>query len=321
MTERRNVLVTGATGFIGRHVLPRLIARGYRVHAVGRTPIAGPLDVQWHNADLLAPGVAAALAATIRPSHLLHLAWTATSGEFWIAPENVDWVAASLALYRSFAIADGRRALFVGTCAEYDWSHALLDEGATPCNPATLYGAAKDALHRVLRVASVQDGVSLAWGRLFSVYGPFEAERRLVPSVALPLLRGAPAPCGSGIVERDFMHVEDVAEALATILDSRYEGPVNVASGVCPPLRDIIDIIAKQVGGPPLVRFGTRPSRPHEPHRLAAATAVLRSHIGFVPQYTLEDGLTQTIAWWRARLVPAIAEKQVVGRANPRGIG
>ena len=138
------VLVTGATGFIGRHVLPRLIARGYRVHAVGRTPIAGPLDVQWHNADLLAPGVAAALAATIRPSHLLHLAWTATSGEFWTAPENVDWVAASLALYRSFAIADGRRALFVGTCAadaaclsDFDLRsrNAIMDTGCNPCWP------------------------------------------------------------------------------------------------------------------------------------------------------------------------------------------
>jgi nucleoside-diphosphate-sugar epimerase len=98
------------------------------------------------------------------------------------------------------------------------------------------------------------------------------------------------------------LHVEDVAEALAAILDSRYEGPVNVASGVCLPLRDIINIIAEQIGRPQLVRFGTRQPRPHEPLRLAAATAILREQIGFAPHYTLADGLAETIAWWRARL-------------------
>ena len=147
-------------------------------------------------------------------------------------------------------------------------AHDWLDELATPCNPATLSGATKDALYRVLRVAAAQDGVSLAWGRLFSVYGPYEAKRRLVPSVTWPLLRGEPAACGSGMVERDFLHVEDAAEALAAILDSGYEGPVNIASGLCLPLRDIIGMIAEQIGRSDLTRLGARPARPHRSQQI-----------------------------------------------------
>lgn len=300
MTDSRAVLVTGASGFIGRHVLPCLVSRDYAVHAVGRTPMADlPPGVIWHSADLLSPGAARALMRAIRPSYLLHLAWTTSPGVFWSATDNADWVAASLDLYRNFAAVDGRRAVFVGTCAEYDWSHDWLDEQATPCSPETLYGVAKDALHRVLRHTAARDGVALAWGRIFSVYGPHEPEQRLVPSIVRPLLRGEPALCGEGIVERDFLHVSDMAGALAATLDSTYVGTVNIASGLCVPLRDIIRMVADQMGRPDLIRLGAHSPRVFEPLRLAAATAILRERVGFTPYYGLSDGLADTIAWWR----------------------
>ena len=302
MSEYR-VLLTGASGFIGRHVLPCLLSRGYSVHATSRAPLHDtPREVEWHCSDLLIPGAPMALIRWVRPTHLLHLGWTAMPGAFWTAPDNVAWVAASLELYRAFAAAEGRRALFVGSCAEYDWSYDWLEEQATPCNASTLYGAAKDALHRVLAHAAPKDGVSLAWGRIFSVYGPYEAKERLVPSVVLPLLAGEVAPCGDGIVERDFMHVEDLAAALAAILSSDWQGPVNLASGQCQPLRVIIDLIANQIGRPDLVRIGARPPRKDEPLRLAAATTTLRDRVGFTPRYDLTNGLAATIAWWNSRL-------------------
>jgi nucleoside-diphosphate-sugar epimerase len=298
----KTVLVTGAGGFIGRHAVAALRARGYEVHAVGRHR---PEGVVWHEADLLAPGAAHAVAREVAASHLLHLAWNARPGAFWTAPDNTDWVAASLGLYRGFAEAGGRRFVGAGTCAEYDWSAPILDEATTPCCPATLYGAAKDALRRVLQAAATQDGIGFAWGRVFFVYGPHEAPPRLVPSVVVPLLEGREAACGPGLAARDFMHAEDVAGALVHLLDSEAVGPVNIASGACVPLRDVILALAEAIGRPDLVRLGARPAV-DEPARLEASVARLRA-LGFTPRHTLQAGLAETVQWWRAHFAETVA--------------
>jgi nucleoside-diphosphate-sugar epimerase len=289
LTAPRRILVTGASGFIGRQAVPILQSQGFEVHAIGRS-----------QADLLKPGIPAALIEQIKPTHLLHLAWNAIPGRFWTAPDNLDWVASSLALYRAFSAAGGVRAVCAGTCAEYDWSHSVLDESTTACAPSTLYGIAKDSLRRLLQASP--DGVSLAWGRVFFLYGPHEAPTRLVPDVIISLLEGREARCGTGLVERDFMHVADVAAALVAVLQSDVVGPVNIASGHCLPLRDVIGRIADLIGRPELVRLGARTDQISDPPRLAAVTNRLLNDVGFHQTRSLDDGLAETIAWWRARL-------------------
>src|SRR5579862_9869870 len=116
------------------------------------------------------------------------------------------------------------------------------------------YGIAKDALHRLFAAAATQDGVSLAWGRLFFLFGPGEAWNRLVPDVIQALLSGEPAVCGPGTAERDFMHVADAGRALAAIVASNRVGPVNVASGHCVPIRSIVTTLADILGRPDLIR-------------------------------------------------------------------
>ena len=305
------VLMTGASGFVGRHLLSILAAQDFEVHAVARSIpedlSAGDIairdmpgrSVNWHCADLLAPGVARALSGAIAPTHLVHLAWNVVPGKFWTAPDNLDWVAASLDLYRGFAEAGGRRALFAGTCAEYDWQYSLLDETTTPCRPQTLYGVAKHALHLLLAAAAASDGVSFAWARLFFMYGPHEPATRLIPYVITSILQEQPALCGDGEAERDFMYVADVAGALAATLHSGHVGPVNIASGTCVKLRDIIETAAECLSRPDLLRLGARTSPPGEPLRLAAATKCLNETIGFSPVTDLRDGLASTIDWWR----------------------
>jgi nucleoside-diphosphate-sugar epimerase len=290
----RRVLVTGAGGFVGRQAVPLLRNRGFDVHAFNHA-----------QADLLAPGVPAALIERVRPTHLLHLAWNATPGRFWTAPDNLDWVAASLALFRAFASTGGERAVGTGTCAEYDWSYSELDEAATPCVPSTLYGIAKDSLRRLLEASP--DGVRLAWGRVFFLYGPHEAPTRLVPDVVNSLLAGREALCGEGFVERDFMHVADAAAALVALLECDVVGPVNIASGLCLPVRDVIQKIALQIGRPELVRLGARPTPITEPPRLAAAIHRLARDVGFGPLRTLDEGLAETIAWWNATRSQSLA--------------
>ena len=102
----------------------------------------------------------------------------------------------------------------------------------------------------------------------------------------------------NGVVERDFMHVADVAEALVALLDSSHAGVANVATGDCRPVRSVVQGIADRLGRTDLVRFGARPSPPGEPARLAASTEAL-SKLGFKSKFSLDAGISDTIGWWR----------------------
>jgi nucleoside-diphosphate-sugar epimerase len=297
------VLVTGASGFVGRQALGALVARGFEVHgATWDSPGPALGGVRWHSADLLRPGDAERLVREIRPTHLLHLAWFVRPGAFWRAPDNVAWVEASLRLVRAFAAAGGRRLVIAGTCAEYDWAYGRCIEGETPLAPSTLYGAAKHGLRTVVEAYAREAGLSAAWGRLFLLYGPHEPPGRLVSSVAGALLRGEPAPCTHGEQVRDFLHVADAGDAFAALLESAVEGAVNVASGEPTAVKDLVAAIADAVGRPDLLRWGALPTRADEPPMLVADVTRLTREVGWRPRFSLRTGAADTVSWWRAQL-------------------
>jgi len=120
------VLVTGATGFIGAAAARALLALGAEVHGTSAAGRAGPADVVMHRCDLLDDAATAALLGRLRPTHLLHAAWDVTHGAYWTSPANLDWLAATARLLRGFAAGGGRRAVGVGSCAEYAWDGVAL---------------------------------------------------------------------------------------------------------------------------------------------------------------------------------------------------
>ncbi len=306
------VLLTGASGFLGAHALASLLAAGHEVHALARSErldehaqpgAAGPTHserVTWHAADLTHANAAEALVREISADRLLHLAWYVEHGRYWEAPENVAWVEATLRLLRAFVAAGGRRAVIAGTCAEYEWSQQQpYEEYSTPLAPATMYGTAKHATHLVAERFAAYADVELAWGRIFMPYGPGEGAQRLVPSVVRALLAGHEAPVSDGAQARDFMYADDVARAFAAILDSTVQGPVNVASGRCCTIREMVTLLAQTVGRPELVRWGAVPTRPGDPPRLIADVRRLREEVGFEPRVELAEGVRRTVDWWR----------------------
>ncbi|MEO8519720.1 MAG: NAD(P)-dependent oxidoreductase [Acidobacteriota bacterium] len=293
------VLLTGASGFIGRHCLRPLGALPFEVHAVSsRARPAAAGVAEWHQADLLVPGAGARLIETVRPTHLLHLAWCATPGEFWTSPQNLSWVQVSIELLRAFADQGGERFVGAGSCAEYAVAADDCDERTTRLRPGTLYGSAKHAFHAVLE-GFARGRLSASWGRVFHLYGPLEHPDRLVPSVILALLAGREAQCSAGTQVRDFLHVQDVADAFAAILASDVEGPVNIASGSPAAVADVVRRIGQLLQAESLIRLGARPPPPHDPPRLTADVTRIRDEVGWHPAVSLDRGLAETIEWWR----------------------
>lgn len=299
------VLLTGASGFIGRHCLRPLGALPFEVHAVSsRAQPAAAGVAEWHQADLLVPGAAARLIETVRPTHLLHLAWCATPGEFWTSPQNLSWVQVSIELLRAFADQGGERFVGAGSCAEYAVVAGDCDERTTPLRPGTLYGSAKHAFHAVLE-GFARGRLSASWGRVFHLYGPSEHPDRLVPSVILALLAGREAQCSAGTQVRDFLHVQDVADAFAAILASDVEGAVNIASGSPVTVAGVVRRIGEVLQAESLIRLGARPTPPHDPPRLTANVTRIRDEVGWRPAVTLDGGLSESVAWWRSRILDA----------------
>jgi nucleoside-diphosphate-sugar epimerase len=289
------ILLTGATGFIGREIVRPLLATGAEVHTVGRRDPHAP-GASHHSVDLLGVADLAAV-RDIGATHLVHLAWH-PERNFWTAPENLDWVAASLRLVRAFVAGGGRRAVVAGSCAEYGWRPERLDEAASPLAPATLYGTAKASLHAVLAAGAPDLGLSLAWPRIFFPYGPHERAQRLLGTLLDAMGRNEVAHFSAGTQRGDFIHVEDAAAAIAAILAAPIEGAVNVASGTAVAVRRFVEIAAAAAGMMHRVAFSSAPLPASEPPVIESSVERLAT-IGFRPRFTLADGLADAVSRFR----------------------
>jgi len=175
--------------------------------------------------------------------------------------------------------------------------------GSTKVADVSRYAACKIALQTTLADVGRKEHLSTAWGRIFFQFGPYEHPDRLVPSVICNLLLNREAACSHGRQIRSFLHVADVGEAFAAVLDSELEGPVNIGSDERVSLADLVDRIGRQIGRPELLRLGARPAPPREPSLLVPEIHRLRDEARWRPRFTLNEALSDTIAWWRGRLL------------------
>ncbi len=304
----KRVLVTGGTGFIGRQTLQPLVSAGCEVHAACRDPArAIPVPgVVWHVLDLQDTASVGRLVAELRPHTLLHLAWGMEHSRVWHGLENLDWLAASVQLFRHFVAAGGHRIVGTGSCAEYDWHGAgaarPFREDDAIRRPASLYGAAKVVACETLALLSQSRGLSWAWGRLFHLYGPFEDRRRLVPHVITTLLDGGVARCTAGTQVRDFMGAGEAGRALVALTVSDVQGPVNIASGQAVAIAELVGQTAAACGGAARVELGVIPMRPDDAPYIVADIRRLTHEVGHVPAFSRSKDLADTVEWWRAAM-------------------
>jgi nucleoside-diphosphate-sugar epimerase len=289
------ILVTGASGFIGRHAVSSMLAQGHSVVGVARHPDHSVCD-EWITSDLLETGEPKRCVNAAKADALLHLAWSTEHGKNWTDPLNAAWVDSTIDLVESFSSTGAKRVCISGTCFEYEWpADSDCDEINTPLGRHTIYDISKTACR-----TKIEDcGIEAAWGRIFYLYGPHEFPARLVASVCRSLVRRRPALCSSGTAVRDFMDTRDAGAALAALTLSSVIGPVNIASGDSLAIRDVAKLLGQIAGMPELIKIGVIPDRPNDPPRITALTKRLNNDVGFTPKISVENGLTDALNFWR----------------------
>lgn len=305
------VLLTGATGFAGSHLLRLLLRRGCEVAILMRSS-ADP----WRIRDVLAQvrviqgdlaslqNVADAI-GSFAPQWTAHLAWHGVGPELRNDLSQLTNLGAILSLLAAVGAAGCEQFVGLGSQAEYGPHHAMIDE-STATTPSTVYGVTKLAAGLTAQQYCASHGMRLAWLRLFSSYGPGDSPRWMIPDVILTLLRGGKPSLTAGQQEWDFLYVEDAVEAIYLAMEKNAEGIFNLASGECRPLRQIVEQVRDLVDPSLPLGFGEIPYRPDQVMRLEADIRRLRSHTGWSPRTSLQDGLRATVDWYRenSRRVP-----------------
>ncbi len=266
------VLLTGATGFVGRQVLRALGDHGVRVRAVVREgkqdqlSDQGAIETVVTTPDLFAESADwwANVCKDKDIDTVIHVAWYAVPGKYLQSAKNLDCLTGTLQLAKGAARVGVRRFIGIGTCFEYDLTGGMLSVDS-PLRPLTPYAGAKAAAFMALSQWLPQQDVEFAWCRLFYLHGEGEDARRLVPYLRAKLMAGEPAELTSGNQIRDFLDVREAGRMIVETALSSKQGPINICSGIPITVRQFAEQIADECGRRDLLKFGARPDNLVDP--------------------------------------------------------
>lgn len=272
-----HVLVTGATGFVGRHLVAELLARGCRVRAVARDAQRAQVmpwfdQVQFVAADLrqATPEQVAVWVEGI--DALAHLAWPGLPSyqALFHLEQNLM---ADYHFIKQVVLAGVPQVLVTGTCFEYGMQSGPLDE-QSPAHPANPYGLAKHSLHQFLQALQRHHPFALQWARLFYLHGEGQNPNSLLAALDHAIDSGAATFDMSGGEQlRDFQPITQAARQLAGVLQCRsFSGVVNCASGQPVAVRSLVEQRLRERGSSVQLNLGHYPYPTHEPMAFWAVT-------------------------------------------------
>ena len=307
MMTPTKILVTGGAGFIGSHVVDRLLELGHEVAVVddltsGRAANLSPAATLFE-ADITGPALDDVLRA-VRPEVVCHYAAQISvthSMRDPVADANTN-ILGSLNLLQSCVRNGVRKVVYTSSGgAIYGEPQYLPCDEDHPVQPLSYYGASKFAVEKYLYVYRLTHGLDYTALRLGNVYGPRQdptGEAGVVAIFAQAMLQGRPITIyGTGEQERDFVFVRDVAEASVVALEVGSGGAYNIGTGAGTSINRIYDLLKEGAGYAGEASYG--PARPGDVFKIYLDVAKAREGLGWAPQYSLEDGLRETLQWFR----------------------
>ncbi len=303
------ILVTGGAGFIGSHIVDALVAEGAEVVAIddlsgGSERRLNP-KARFHRIDLRQPELDSLFAAE-RPEAVCHQAARINIRESMSRPllyADVN-VLGSLNLLECCRNRGVGRIVYASTGgAVYGEPQALPVTENHPVRPLEPYAASKLCVEHYLEIYRTNFGVRFAGLRYGNVYGPRQdpfGEAGVVAIFATQMLNGAvPTIHGSGEQERDFVHVSDIVQANLRALAGRGDGVYNIGTGRGVSVNRIFRLLAERVGFPRRPIHG--PAKAGEVFRIFLDSSKAERELGWRPRVGLEEGLGDTIEFFRSR--------------------
>ena len=220
------VLLTGASGFIGKHVFNHLDKHKYDVTCVSRKSPVSPI---WMQFDILDSEATLNAIQEVKPDFLIHLAWDVEHGVFWNNLNNEKYMQATINLFKAFISQGGKKIIAAGSCAEYNTSSvAVAEDVVVNKKELSHYGKAKREVYEWLE-SNVD---TFSWLRIFGIYGNGENERRLIPYLVKSLKNNTSINIRDKNFYTDYIYVEDFAKLVSCLLTNRSEGCLNIGTGV-----------------------------------------------------------------------------------------
>lgn len=297
----RRAIVTGADGFLGAHLVRRLVAEGYLVGAITRRIGSNDSDRTVLRLPMSPDGIPTREIVNFRPDVMFHLAWSGLRNRNQDARDQlVENLSLTNGLLEAATKSGCRSWIGLGSQEEYGLHEGELTE-ESPTEPRTPYGRAKLACGTFARESCFANGIEYLWIRLFAAYGPGDRPERFLPSLILTMLRGNAPDMTEGNQYRDYLYVTDVAEAILRAHSASATGVLNVASGVSMPLIQFATMARDMIDPSLVLRRGTIAYRDGKPDSYRADIGNLLKSTAWRPSTSLEDGLRLTINWFKAR--------------------